>query len=154
MKGLSDLGATLTGVSQGLVTSVQQMRIHRAMCTHWGYALLSKQLNDTLSALVDSLDTCLLAMLAAEITPDLQSLGRLNIGQTVEEILQSERRMALDVRTLTLAVLKETSLAEAPFARRALEDMALVLSRHVALFDQSLELIRQMGIQSFLATRC
>jgi len=153
MKGLSELGATLTGVSQGLVTSMQQMRIHRAMCKHWGYALLSARLHETLTTLGDCLDACLLALLAAETTPDLQGLGRLNVGQTVEELLQSERRMAVDVRALALAVLKDTSLADA-FAHRALDDLILVQTRHVAHFDQSLELIRQMGIQSFLATRC
>jgi len=153
MKGLSELGVTLTGVSQGLVTSMQQVRIHRAMCKHWGYELLSTRLDETLTTLGGCLDSCLLAMLAAEATPDLQGLGRLNVGQTVEEILQSERRMAVDVRALALAVHKETSLADA-FARRALDNLILVQTQHVALFDQSLELIRQMGIQSFLATRC
>ncbi|MCA2959700.1 MAG: hypothetical protein IOD12_05570 [Silvanigrellales bacterium] len=153
MKGLSELGATLTGVAQALVTSTQQARVHRAMCVHWGYTRTAAHLEKTLQALSCALDESLLALLAAETTPDLQSLGRLNVGQTVEEIFQSERRMAAEVRDLALAVLRTTPVADAP-ARKALESAVTLCAQHVAQFDQGLELIRQMGIQNFLATRC
>jgi bacterioferritin len=153
MKGLSELGITFTGISQGLVTSQQQLRIHKAMATHWGYDRLSTTLGQALAAQEACLDSLLLSLLALEIAPDLQVLGRLNIGQTVEEILQSERRMALDVRDLALAVLRDLPPAQA-VVRRSLEEVLLLETQHVSRFDQSLELIRQMGIQNFLATRC
>ena len=152
MKGLSELGSTLTGVSQGLVTAMQQLRIHRAMCQHWGFEKLSSRLDDNVAALGHSLDALLLAVLTAEHTPDLQGLGRINVGQTVEEIFQSERRMATDLRDLTVSVQRILPASEA-LARRALEDLVFLLTTHVVTFDQSLELIRQMGIQNFLATR-
>jgi bacterioferritin len=153
MKGLGELGATLTGVSQALVTAMQQIRIHRAMSLHWGYATLAHRLNDVLASRAEKLDACLLAQLAAEATPDLQSLGRLNVGQTVEEILQSERRMAIGVRDLALVVLRELPSTE-PLARRTLDDLIHLETINVAAFDQHLELVRQMGIQNYLATRC
>lgn len=153
MKGLSELGASLTGVAQALVTSMQQARVHRAMCLHWGYARMTDQLENTLEGLSKALDECLLALLASETTPDLQSLGRLNVGQTIEEIFQSERRMALEVRDLAVAVLRITPPADVP-ARTSLEAVVVLCARHVSQFDQGLELIRQMGIQNFLATRC
>lgn len=153
MKGLSDLGTTFTGVCQGLVTSMQQLRIHRAMSMHWGYELLSARLEAVHKEKEQSLDALLLSLLAAETTPDLQTLGRLNIGQTVEEILQSERRMAFDVKELALAVQAELPPGES-LAHEALARIVACSTRHVAQFDQSLELIRQMGIQNYLATRC
>jgi bacterioferritin len=153
MKGLSDLGTTFTGVSQGLVTSMQQLRIHRAMSLHWGYEALGARLKAVHQEKEKALDALLLSLLAAETTPDLQTLGRLNVGQTVEEILQSERRMAFDVKELALTVKSELPPGES-LAHGALEGIVACSTRHVAQFDQSLELIRQMGIQNYLATRC
>lgn len=153
MKGLSDLGTTFTGVCQGLVTSMQQLRIHRAMSLHWGYEALGARLEAVHQEMQQGLDALLLALLAAETTPDLQTLGRLNIGQTVEEILQSERRMALDIKELAFLVQGDLPQGQS-FAHEALARIVAASTRHVALFDQSLELIRQMGIQNYLATRC
>jgi bacterioferritin len=152
-KGLSELGFTYTGVSQGLVTSLQQLRIHKAMCLHWGYERLSAQWHAWLEHREHMLDQLLGAQLSMESALDLQTLGKLNVGQTVEEIFQSERRMASDLRELAAGTLSDLSLLELHHAD-TLKQVVASLAKSVQECDRSMELIRQMGIQNFLATRC
>ena len=149
----SEVAQNLAGISQSLVTSVAQLRVHRAMVRHWGYSKLETLLNGVYSSRSSDLDGLLSSILSAEGTPDLQGINRLNIGQTVEEIFQSESRTASELKEMVA----ETILAWPAFdllTADSLQKMALSLAEQNLLFDQGLELIRQMGSQNFLATRC
>ena len=153
MKGLSELNTNWSGLCQGLMSAIAQIRVHKAMCHHWGYERLLGKLNEVLQSRSFLLDDLMAAMLACEEVPDLQGLARLNIGQTVEEILQSERKLSSDLNEFALDVLMNWK-AHDLHAIGKLEKLCSELHSHILLFDKDLELIRQMGVQNFLATRC
>ena len=149
----TDLAVNLSIITQSLVTSLAQIRIHRAMARQWGYSKLDTQLESVIGDLSSDLDCILVGILASEGTPDLQGLNRLNIGQTVEEIFQSESRMARELLERTCDALLQLPPIDLQVAN-PLQQLTRHLSGHVNFFEQGLELIRQMGTPNFLATRC
>jgi bacterioferritin len=149
----SEVALNLAGICQSLVTSVAQLRVHLAMVRNWGYPKLEGSLTEVFSSRSALLDDILSSILAAQGTPDLQGLNRLNIGQTVEEILQSERNAAHDLQDMVV----ETMIAWPAHdivLLKSLERLAHALASQCLDFERSLELNRQMGTQNFLATRC
>ena len=90
-------------------------------------------------------------MLKEEYIFDLQNLNKLNIGQTVEEILVSDRIMAESCGELAV---KLTLISHQIEIRKTLEEMSLLQRSYASLMAQQLELVRQMGTQFYLATRC
>ena len=152
MKGQAEMIYGLSALAQIQNTSLAQLRIHKNMCAVWGYDKLNAIFGTHFGRISNLLDITLSRLLQMEHAVDLQNLGRLNIGQTVEEILGSDRNMANDARAIALRVVQmpRTDLGAVSLA----EDVAQFEEQRLYFFDQNLELIRQMGIQNFLATRC
>jgi bacterioferritin len=149
----SEVALNLAGVCQGMVTSLAQLRTHRCMVKHWGYEKLERQLHQVFDTRSEELNKLLAAILKSEGSPDLQGINRLNIGQTVEEILQSESRMSADLKEMVQSVFAQLPIADA-LLFQCLQEFLHNLSHQKHLFEQNLELIRQMGAQNFLASRC
>ncbi|MEN9528396.1 MAG: bacterioferritin [Pseudomonadota bacterium] len=148
----SELVEGLNQLLQVLTTALQQLRVHRAKTRVWGYQRLHDLLtchSVKISELQDSLVTRLLII---DAHVDLQNVGRLRIGQTVEDILASERELALESVQLCQR-LHEISRIDIA-TRVLLEKLALSEDERLQSYDQSLELIRQLGTPQFLSTRC
>ena len=152
MKGQAEMIYGLSALAQIQNTSLAQLRIHKNMCIVWGYEKLHGALSGHFNRISTLLDVTVARLLQMEHAVDLQNLGRLNIGQTVEEILGSDRNMANDARSIALRVVQmpRTDLGSVSLA----DDVAQFEEQRIFYFDQNLELIRQMGVQNFLATRC
>ena len=152
MKAHAEITQGLSYLAQSISTILQQLRVHRNMCEFWGYQKLALELGRQRDSLSEGMDAVLKRMLALEQSIDLQHLGRLNIGQTVEEILVSEREMCEACYSLAnrLAVSSHSDVS----TRQVTENAAVKIAERMEFFDQQLEMIRQMGVQNFLAMRC
>lgn len=73
-----------------------------------------------------------------DLTPSL----KLNIGQTVEEILVSDRAVALAVHRVAF---------EGPSFGARTEAKLASVQNWLSFLDQQLELVRQMGLPAYLA---
>ncbi len=152
MKVLGEMSGGLSSLVQVHGTILQQLRIHKNICQLWGYEKLMSTISYQNDSVCIHLDKLILMMLRAEINFDLQNLNKLNIGQTVEEILVSDRIMAETCRDLAsrLSLVSSQNLE----IRKTIEDMALLQEAYAQTMAQQLELVRQMGTQLYLATRC
>jgi bacterioferritin len=148
----SELVEGINQLLQVLTTALQQLRVHRAKTRVWGYNRLHDQLTAHAVKLADFQDALIARLLVMDAHVDLQNVGRLRIGQTVEDILASERGLALESVQLCQR-LHETSRIDV-FTRVLIEKLALSEDERLQSYDQSLELIRQLGTPQFLSTRC
>lgn len=152
MKGQTEIVACLASLVHMQNTALAQLRVHKNMTRVWGYARVTQSLDGAFAQLSEHLDALVQRLMTLEHAVDLQHVGRLNIGQTIEEILESERNMSLECRSLALRVLH---LPASDFTARKLVEANLQIQEDRVFFcDQLLELMRQMGMQNFLATRC
>lgn len=148
----SELVEGLNQLLQVLTTALQQLRVHRAKTRVWGYQRLHDQLSCHSAKISDLQDALVTRLLIIDAHVDLQNVGRLRIGQTVEDILASERELALESVQLCqrLHELSRIDIA----TKMLLEKLALSEDERLQSYDQSLELIRQLGTPQFLSTRC
>jgi bacterioferritin len=152
MKVLGEMSSGLSSLVQVHGTILQQLRIHKNICQLWGYEKLMSMISYQNDSVCIYLDKLIMMMLRAEINFDLQNLNKLNIGQTVEEIFVSDRIMAETCRDLAtrLSVISIQNIE----IRQTLEEMVLLQGSYANSMSQQLELVRQMGTQLYLATRC
>lgn len=151
MKVSSEISSGLSSLVQVHGTILQQLRIHKNICKLWGYEKLAAVILAQNDSVCCHLDKLIIMMLKEEYIFDLQNLNKLNIGQTVEEILVSDRIMAESCGELAV---KLTLISHQIEIRKTLEEMSLLQRSYASLMAQQLELVRQMGTQFYLATRC
>lgn len=151
MKVSSEISSGLSSLVQVHGTILQQLRIHKNICKLWGYEKLAAVISNQSDSVCQHLDKLITMMLREEYNFDLQNLNKLNIGQTVEEIMVSDRTMAESCRDLSA---KLTFISQDLEIRKVLEEMAMLQKYYANSLSQQLELVRQMGTQFYLATRC
>jgi bacterioferritin len=152
MKVLGEMASGLSSLVQVHGTILQQLRIHKNICKLWEYEKLMSRISNQNDSVCIHFDKLIMMMLRAEINFDFQNLNKLNIGQTVEEILVSDRIMAETCRDLAsrLSLISSQNIE----IRRTLEEMVLLQGSYAQYMSQQLEIVRQMGTQLYLATRC
>jgi bacterioferritin len=148
----SELVEGMNQLLQVLTTALQQLRVHRAKTQVWGYSKLHAELSEQAVTLSDFQDAVVCRLLVMDAHVDLQNVGRLRVGQTVEDILSSERGLALESVQLCQRLYE---IARVDVSTRVLlERLALSEDERLQSYDQGLELIRQLGTPQYLATRC
>lgn len=150
MKASGELSSGLSSLVQLNGTILQQLTIHRNIVNLWGFEKITQIINAQKNTLAMHQDALLTYMLKEEYNFDLQNLGKLNVGQTVEEIFYSDRAMADSCYDLANKIYHFAQNFE---IKRLLEELALAQKSYAAYMTQQLELVRQMGSHLYLATR-
>ena len=85
MKGDSQVIALLNDVLTAELTAVNQYWVHARMCENWGYERLWKKVREESLEEMKHADKLVARILFLEGVPNLQKLGKINVGQTVPE---------------------------------------------------------------------
>ncbi len=94
MKGHDDIIALLNEVLGGELIAINQYFMHAKMCQNWGYQRLAKKIRTESIEEMEHAEKLMDHILYLEGVPNLQKLGKLNIGETVKE--QFEADLALE----------------------------------------------------------
>ena len=136
MKGDSQVIALLNDVLTAELTAVNQYWVHARMCENWGYQRLWKKIRDESLEEMKHADKLVERILFLEGIPNLQRLGKINVGETVPEQFK-----------LDLAVEHEA-------VKRINDGIELMLvdeEEHVNWLEVQQELLEQVGQQGYLA---
>jgi bacterioferritin (cytochrome b1) len=139
--GGDELLKTTEEVAQAIQSLHIQLRVHRNMLSFWSYTKLSREYGKCQEDFSATLDALIRHALGSDRQLDLTPSLKINIGQTVEEILVSDRSIALSVSRLAAPCLDSVLLAPA----------LAPVQQWQAFLDQQLEIIRQMGLPPYLA---
>jgi bacterioferritin len=151
MKGHDDVITLLNEVLTAELTAINQYFIHARMCENWGYERLWKKLREESIGEMRHADRLIARILYFEGVPNVQRLGKVNVGQTVPEQL----RLDLDleraaVTALNTGIERCRSLGDNG-SRDLLEDILVSEEEHINWIEAQLELIRQAGEANYLA---
>lgn len=151
MKGDPRVIAQLNDILTSELTAINQYWLHARICENWGYDRLWHKIREESLDEMKHADALVERILYLEGHPNLQKLGRLNIGQTVPEILKSD----LQVETEAIPRFNEgIELARAQGdngTRELLEKMLVSEEKHANWLEEQLTLIAQVGEQNYLA---
>src|SRR5882724_4559391 len=88
MKGHDQVVTLLNDILTAELTAINQYFIHARMCENWGYKRLWKKLREESIGEMRHADRLIERILYLEGVPNVQRLGKVNVGQTVPEQLR------------------------------------------------------------------
>jgi len=153
MRGDPEIIELLNEVLTAELTAINQYFIHAKMCDNWGFARLADKVRDESIDEMKDAEAVIERILYLEGVPNLQRLGSVKVGETVPE--QFELDLAVEVaaverynRAVALAVAKGDNGTRELFERRLLGE-----EHHADWLERQIELIRQVGLENYLATQ-
>lgn len=150
MKGDPKVIDYLNEVLKNELTAINQYWLHYRMLNHWGVKKLAEfERHESIDEMKHA-DMVSERILFLDGLPNFQLLGRLRIGETVEEILKAD----LDLEYEAVAVLKdaiEHSEKVRDYVSRDLFRQILDSEEeHVDTLETQFEMIERMGIQNYV----
>ena len=151
MKGDKEVVDLLNEVLAGELVAINQYFLHAKMCQNWGYDRLAAKIREESIDEMRHADEIIGRILFLEGVPNLQRLGKLHVGETVREQLESD----LQLEYSAIAFLNQGVEFSRKAGDNATEDMMkkILVSEevHTDWIETQLELIRQIGEQNYLA---
>ncbi len=151
MKGKPEVIDALNDILTGELTSTNQYFLHARMCENWGYRRLWERVRAESIDEMKHADKLITRILYLEGLPNLQRLGKINVGETVPEQLK------LDLELERGALLKLNNAIELcrslgdNGSRELLEEILVSEEEHVNWLEAQLNLIAQLGEPHYLA---
>ena len=134
------------------LTAINQYFLHSRMYRNWGYAELAEhEYKESIDEMKHA-DKLIERILFLEGLPNLQDLGKLNVGENSEEILNSDlalERAALD--TVRSGIAHCESVNDY-VSREILVDILDDSETHVDFLETQIELIGRVGLQNYQQT--
>ena len=151
MKGHDQVIQLLNDVLTAELTAINQYWIHARMCENWGYRRLWEKVRAESLGEMKHADRIVERILYLEGVPNLQRLGKVNVGQTVKE----QFRLDLDVekaaiKALNAGIESARSLGDNG-TRELLESILEGEEEHANWLEAQLTLIDQVGEANYLA---
>ena len=151
MKGDPRVIEVLNDVLTGELTAINQYFLHARMMKNWGFERIGNIVHK------ESIDEmkhaqCLTdRILFLEGHPNLQKLGKLNIGETVPEQFAADLKLEFEALVKLKNGIKLCFDAGDHTSRELLEDILADEERHVDWLETQLALIEKLGENPYLA---
>jgi bacterioferritin len=150
VKGDKQVIAFLNQVLQNELTAINQYWLHYRMLDNWGVAKLAAHTRHESIDEMKHADQLAERILFLDALPNFQALGKLHIGENVEEVLKAD----LALEEIAIPVLREAVAhceSVRDFVSRDL--FAAILAseeEHVDFLETQFEMIARMGLQNYV----
>lgn len=151
MKGQPPIIDLLNAVLTAELTAINQYFVHAKMCENWGYERLHQRIRAESIDEMKHADELISRILFLEGVPNLQRLGKVNVGQNVKE--QFELDLALEYAAIPR--LNEGIKLCRELGDNGSEDLLVRIltseEEHADWLESQLEQIAQIGLPQYLA---
>jgi bacterioferritin len=151
MKGNADVINLLNNVLTGELTAVNQYFLHAKMCANWGYHRLAEHVRKESIDEMKHADKLIERILFLEGVPNVQRLGKINIGQKVAEQLKLDLALEMEAIPRLNDGIKLCRDNGDNGTEDLLVDILTSEEAHVDWLEAQLSQIAQVGEANYLA---
>ncbi|HZV11261.1 MAG TPA: bacterioferritin, partial [Novosphingobium sp.] len=150
MKGDRKVIEFLNGALKNELTAINQYFLHYRMLAHWGVTTLAKyEYHESIDEMKHA-DSLASRILFLDGLPNFQDLGRLRIGESVEEILKADLALEMDAVLLLREAIVHCESVRDFVSRDLFQHILESEEEHIDHLETQFELIERMGIQNYV----
>ena len=153
MKGDSKILQHLNAVLKNELTAINQYFLHSRMFGHWGLERLEKHEKDESIDEMKHADRLIKRILFLDGLPNLQDLGKLLIGENVQECLECDLKLEMTAHVELKAAIVDSESRGDFVSRELFESILESEEEHIDWLETQLGLIDQLGVQNWLQSQ-
>ena len=150
MKGDPKVIDYLNEVLKNEPTAINQYFLHYRMLDHWGIEKLAKfEYEESIDEMKHA-DKVAERILFLDGLPNFQLLGRLKIGETVEEVLKADLELEYEALPVLKDAIAHCESVRDYVSRDLFQSILESEEEHVDTLETQFEMIERMGIQNYI----
>jgi bacterioferritin len=150
MKGDAKIIEILNDVLTAELTAINQYFVHAEMCENWGFERLHHIIRKHSIGEMKHAEELIERVLFLEGIPNVQRLGKINIGENMQEIFKSDYALELDALPRLNEGIETCRKLGDNNSRHLLEEILEEEEEHVDWLEAQMSLIEQVGLQNYL----
>jgi bacterioferritin len=132
------------------LTAINQYWLHYRMLDNWGVKKLADYEKHESIDEMKHADRLAERILFLDGLPNFQALGRLRIGENVEEILKADMEAELQGAKLYRDLVAHAETVRDFVTRDLAREILADEEKHIDFLETQFELIKQMGLQNYI----
>jgi bacterioferritin len=150
MKGDEQVIQHLNETLKNELTAVNQYWLHYRMLDNWGVARLAGfERHESIDEMKHA-DRLAERILFLEGLPNFQMLGRLRVGENVEEILRADLELEREAIAQLKGAIAHCETVRDYVSRELFAEILENEEEHVDMLEKQFDMIEQMGLQNYI----
>jgi len=150
MQGIPKIKKQLNQLLKNELTAINQFFLHARMCRHWGLDSLNDREYKASIQAMKSADKLIERILFLEGLPNLQDLGKLNIGEDVPELIQGDLHFRASCQQSLISAIADCEAEQDYVSRELLNEILEEVEEHIDWLEMQAGLIDKAGLQNYL----
>jgi len=150
MKGDAKVIEYLNKVLLNELTAINQYWLHYRMLDNWGVAKLADYERHESIDEMKHADKLAERIFFLEGLPNFQNVGKLRIGESVEEILRADLAVELEAVPMLKEAIAHCESVRDYNSRELFEDILDSEEEHIDFLEKQFDLIARMGIENYI----
>jgi len=149
MKGDPKILKHLNVVLKNELTAINQYFLHSRMYGNWGLSRLEESEKHESIDEMKHADRLIKRVLFLDGLPNLQDLGKLLIGENVQECLECDLKLELMAHKDLKVAIADSEIAADYVSRELFVSIQESEEEHIDFLETQLDLIKRIGVQNY-----
>ncbi len=153
MKGDAQAVAYLQAQLKNELTAINQYFLHYRLLKHWGFDRLARKEHEESIGEMKHADLLMDRILMLDGLPNLQELGKLQVGEDVPEILQCDLRLERAAQQTVKDGMAHCESVRDYVSRDLLGKILDDTEEHIDFLETQIEVLAKVGVQNYLQSQ-